>query len=164
MQPCGYVYQKDLPFCLREVWVITACLALVKATSQRFTVLAVTPDVAKDFYRLQGDLYSYARTKVLLLSALSWCYCVGYLSAQTHVCGTSDEVISYLKLLRGVTWKCQIQCWKTRRLICTVEVLRALLLISFSQLLQLMRLADLIGYGHNIETSPCNRYCNWFFI
>lgn len=25
-------------------------------------------------------------------------------------------------------------------------------------LLQLMRLADLIGYGHNIETSPCNRY------
>lgn len=70
MQPCGYVYQKDLPFCLREVWVITACLALVKATSQRFTVLAVTPDVAKDFYRLQGDLYSYARTKVLLLSAL----------------------------------------------------------------------------------------------
>lgn len=29
---------------------------------------------------------------------------------------------------------------------------------KFEILLQLMRLADLIGYGDNIETSPCNRY------
>ncbi|KAG0578331.1 hypothetical protein KC19_4G014800 [Ceratodon purpureus] len=76
-------HEKDLPFCMREIWVITACLALVKATSRRFSAAIVTPDTVKDFYRLQGDLYSYARTK-------------------------------------------------------------------------LMRLADLIGYGHNIETSPCN--------
>jgi hypothetical protein len=76
-------HEKDLPFCMREIWVITACLALVKATSRRFSAALVSQDTVKDFYRLQGDLYSHARTK-------------------------------------------------------------------------LMRLADLIGYGDNIETSPCN--------
>ena len=58
---CG---QKYLPFCLREVWVVTACLTLVKATAQRFTWRTVGPDMEKDFYRLQADLYFYARTKV----------------------------------------------------------------------------------------------------
>lgn len=58
------VYQKDLPFCMREIWVITACRALVKATSRRFSAAIVSQDTVKDFYRLQGDLYSYARTKV----------------------------------------------------------------------------------------------------
>uniref|UniRef100_A0A7I4FIM0 Trafficking protein particle complex subunit 11 domain-containing protein n=1 Tax=Physcomitrium patens TaxID=3218 RepID=A0A7I4FIM0_PHYPA len=76
-------HEKELPFCMREIWVITACLTLVKATSQRFSASIVSQGTVKDFHRLQGDLYSYARTK-------------------------------------------------------------------------LMRLADLIGYGHNIETSPCN--------
>lgn len=47
--------------------MITACLALVKSTSQRFTMLTGARDGIKDFYRLQGDLYSYARTKVLML-------------------------------------------------------------------------------------------------
>lgn len=57
--------QRRLPFCLREIWVLTACLTTVKATADRFSPRSVTPDVEKDFYRLLGDLYSYARTKVL---------------------------------------------------------------------------------------------------
>lgn len=76
-------HEKSLPFCLREAWVITACLVLVKETSKRLNPRSMMPDVEKEFYRLQGDLYSLARVK-------------------------------------------------------------------------LMRLADLIGYGKNIERSPCN--------
>lgn len=66
------VYQKELPFCMREIWVITACLTLVKATSQRFSASIVSQGTVKDFHRLQGDLYSYARTKVSLSLFLSF--------------------------------------------------------------------------------------------
>ncbi|CAM6039336.1 unnamed protein product [Sphagnum compactum] len=62
-------HEKKLPFCLREVWVITACLTLVKATAQRFT-WRTAPDMEKDFYRLQADLYFYARTKFMRLADL----------------------------------------------------------------------------------------------
>ncbi|MCO5582966.1 hypothetical protein L7F22_036870 [Adiantum nelumboides] len=77
-------HEKSLPFGLREVWVITACLALVKETEKRLTPRLITVEAEKEFYRLQADLYSLARVK------------------------------------------------------------------------QLMRLADLIGYGGSIEKSPCN--------
>nr|PNR56996.1 hypothetical protein PHYPA_003989 [Physcomitrium patens] len=72
---------------MREIWVRTTCHAQVKTTSQRFSPAIVSQSASKDFYRLQGDLYSYAQTK-------------------------------------------------------------------------LMRLADLIGFDHNIETSPCNSYAS----
>ncbi|KAL3695593.1 hypothetical protein R1sor_009669 [Riccia sorocarpa] len=66
-------HENKLPFCLRELWVLTACLTVVKASADRFSPRSVTPDVEKDFYRLQADLYLYARTKLMRLADL-----VGY--------------------------------------------------------------------------------------
>ncbi|KAL2642198.1 hypothetical protein R1flu_009785 [Riccia fluitans] len=66
-------HEKKLPFCLRELWVLTACLTVVNASASRFNPRSVTPDVEKDFYRLQADLYLYARTKLMRLADL-----VGY--------------------------------------------------------------------------------------
>ena len=43
---------------MREIWVIAACLALVKATSRRFSAAIVTPDIVNGFYRLQGGFPS----------------------------------------------------------------------------------------------------------
>lgn len=68
------LHENSLPFCLREVWIITACLALIKATTAsdlggEFS----SPDVEKEFYRLQGDLYSLTRVKFMRLA-----YLVGY--------------------------------------------------------------------------------------
>ncbi|MBA0716558.1 hypothetical protein Golax_015378, partial [Gossypium laxum] len=62
-----------LPFCMREVWVITACLALVDATSIQYNDEDVAPETEKEFYRVQGDLYSLCRIKLLRLA-----YLIGY--------------------------------------------------------------------------------------
>lgn len=53
-----------LPFCMREVWVITACLALINTTTSNDSDEQVAHDIEKEFYRLQGDLYSLCRIKV----------------------------------------------------------------------------------------------------
>lgn len=53
-----------LPFCMREVWVITACLALINATASPNYDGLVATDIEKEFYRLKGDLYSLCRVKV----------------------------------------------------------------------------------------------------
>ena len=55
-----------LPFCTREVWVITACLALINSTASNYSDGQVAPDAEKEFYRLQGDLYSLCRMKVMV--------------------------------------------------------------------------------------------------
>ncbi|XP_010278302.1 PREDICTED: trafficking protein particle complex II-specific subunit 130 homolog isoform X2 [Nelumbo nucifera] len=62
-----------LPFCMREVWVITACLTLISATVSHYNDGLVAPDVEKEFYRLQGDLYSLSRVKFMRLA-----YLIGY--------------------------------------------------------------------------------------
>ncbi|XP_052178914.1 trafficking protein particle complex II-specific subunit 130 homolog isoform X2 [Diospyros lotus] len=62
-----------LPFCMREVWVITACLALINGTASHYSDGQVTPDIEKEFYRLQGDLYSLCRVKFMRLA-----YLIGY--------------------------------------------------------------------------------------
>ncbi|KAI3991474.1 hypothetical protein MKX01_006776 [Papaver californicum] len=64
-----------LPFCLREVWVITACLALIDASSSHYKDRdrLVAPDVEKEFHHLQGDLYSLSRVKFMRLA-----YLIGY--------------------------------------------------------------------------------------
>ncbi|KAE9585215.1 hypothetical protein Lal_00017845 [Lupinus albus] len=62
-----------LPFCMREVWVITACLALIEATISHYNEGHVVPDIEKEFFRLLGDLYSLARVKFLRVA-----YLVGY--------------------------------------------------------------------------------------
>lgn len=62
--------QKILPFCTREIWIITACLGLINATASRYSEGLVAPDIEKEFYRVQGDLYSLCRTKVEFSHAL----------------------------------------------------------------------------------------------
>lgn len=49
---------------MREIWVITACLALIEATISHYNDGLVAPDIEKEFFRLLGDLYSLARVKV----------------------------------------------------------------------------------------------------
>ncbi|XP_007021308.2 PREDICTED: trafficking protein particle complex II-specific subunit 130 homolog [Theobroma cacao] len=67
------IHENILPFCMREVWVITACLALVNATNSQYDEGQVAPEIEKEFYRLQGDLYSLCRIKFLRLA-----YLIGY--------------------------------------------------------------------------------------
>ncbi|XP_058110724.1 trafficking protein particle complex II-specific subunit 130 homolog isoform X2 [Magnolia sinica] len=66
-------YENTLPFCMREVWVITACLALIKSTFTHYDGELVAPDVEKEFHRLRGDLYSLSRVKFMRLA-----YLIGY--------------------------------------------------------------------------------------
>lgn len=67
------IHENLLPFCFREVWVITACLDLINSTSSHYGNEHVPPDVEKEFFRLQGDLHSLCRTKFMRLA-----YLIGY--------------------------------------------------------------------------------------
>lgn len=66
-------HENILPFCMREVWVISACTDLINATASRYSEGLVALDIEKEFYRLQGDLYSQCRTKFMRLA-----YLIGY--------------------------------------------------------------------------------------
>lgn len=44
--------------------MITACLALVEATTSNYNDGLMVPDIEKEFFRLLGDLYSLGRVKV----------------------------------------------------------------------------------------------------
>ena len=55
-----------LPFCMREVWVVSACLALINATASHYNDGFGVPDIEKGFYCVQGNLYSLCRVKVNL--------------------------------------------------------------------------------------------------
>lgn len=67
------IHEKTLPFCMREVWVITACLALINVTISQYDDKIIASDVEKEFHRLQGDLYSLSRIKLMRLA-----YLIGY--------------------------------------------------------------------------------------
>nr|KYP39950.1 Trafficking protein particle complex subunit 10 [Cajanus cajan] len=67
------LHERILPFCMREVWVTTACLALIEATTSNYKDELVAPDIEKEFFRLLGDLYSLARVKFMRLA-----YLIGY--------------------------------------------------------------------------------------
>ncbi|XP_057797285.1 trafficking protein particle complex II-specific subunit 130 homolog isoform X2 [Salvia miltiorrhiza] len=67
------LHESMLPFCMREVWVITACLALIGATASNYEDGLAAPDVEKEFYRVQGELYTLCHTKFMRLG-----YLVGY--------------------------------------------------------------------------------------
>ncbi|KAM1311019.1 hypothetical protein PS2_007524 [Malus domestica] len=67
------VHESILPFCMREVWVITACMSLVNETASHYKDGLAAPDIEKEFYRLQGDLYSLCRVKFMRLA-----YLIGY--------------------------------------------------------------------------------------
>ncbi|KAF3336304.1 Trafficking protein particle complex II-specific subunit 130 [Carex littledalei] len=64
------MHENALPFCFREVWVITACLALLKSTTSHYDGGVMSPDIEREFYRLQGDLYSLSRVKFMRLAYL----------------------------------------------------------------------------------------------
>ncbi|KAI3466144.1 hypothetical protein Pfo_022807 [Paulownia fortunei] len=64
------LHESMLPFCMREVWVITACLALIDATASHYKDGLAVPDVEKEFYRVQGELYTLCRTKFMRLGYL----------------------------------------------------------------------------------------------
>lgn len=60
--------------------MITACLGLIKSTTSHYDGGAVSVDSEKEFYRLQGDLYSLCRIKascctsvIRLLICLAYC-------------------------------------------------------------------------------------------
>ncbi|KAL2496069.1 Trafficking protein particle complex II-specific subunit [Forsythia ovata] len=67
------LHESTLPFCMREVWVITACLALIDATASHYKDGLAAPDMEKEFYRVQGELFTLCRTKFLRLA-----YLIGY--------------------------------------------------------------------------------------
>lgn len=67
------LHESMLPFCMREVWIITASLALINATSSHYNDGIVLPEIEKEFHRLLGDLYSLCRTKFMRLA-----YLIGY--------------------------------------------------------------------------------------
>ncbi|GFP78584.1 trafficking protein particle complex ii-specific subunit 130 homolog [Phtheirospermum japonicum] len=67
------LHETMLPFCMREVWVITACLALIEATASHYKDGIAAPDVEKEFYRVQGEIYTLCRTKFMRLG-----YLIGY--------------------------------------------------------------------------------------
>ncbi|KAF6163180.1 hypothetical protein GIB67_025044 [Kingdonia uniflora] len=62
------LHENTLPFCMREVWVITACLTLIDAIGTCCNDGILAPDVEKEFSRLRGNLYSLSRVKMILQS------------------------------------------------------------------------------------------------
>ncbi|CAI7776498.1 unnamed protein product [Closterium sp. NIES-53] len=55
--------QRELPFCMREVWVLSACTLVTTVCAERFAPRSPGHYTEKDFFRLQGDLISLARSK-----------------------------------------------------------------------------------------------------
>ncbi|XP_076897898.1 trafficking protein particle complex II-specific subunit 130 homolog [Bidens hawaiensis] len=70
------LHESILPFCLREVWIITSCLSLANATAAHYSSGLVALDIEKEYYRVRGELYSLCRAKFMRLA-----YLVGYGSA-----------------------------------------------------------------------------------
>ncbi|KAL6538361.1 hypothetical protein OROGR_012349 [Orobanche gracilis] len=67
------LHERMLPFCMREVWAITACLALTEASTSHYKDGLAAADVEKEFYRVQGEIYTLCRTKFMRLG-----YLIGY--------------------------------------------------------------------------------------
>ncbi|KAM7277867.1 hypothetical protein ACFE04_005001 [Oxalis oulophora] len=65
-------HENTLPFCIREVWIVTACIELIDATVSQYNS-EVASDIEREFYRILGDLYSLCRVKFMRLA-----YLIGY--------------------------------------------------------------------------------------
>ncbi|KAL8171962.1 hypothetical protein V2J09_023766, partial [Rumex salicifolius] len=87
-----------LPFCMREVWVITACLALINATTTHSQDGLMANDLEKEFYRLQGDLYSLCRIKYMRLA-----YLLGY-GPEIERSPANSAALSMLPWPRPAAW------------------------------------------------------------
>ncbi|XP_071736624.1 trafficking protein particle complex II-specific subunit 130 homolog [Rutidosis leptorrhynchoides] len=70
------LHESFLPFCIREVWIITSCLDLANATAAHYSNGFVAPEIDKEYYRVRGELYSLCRAKLMRLA-----YLLGYGSA-----------------------------------------------------------------------------------
>ncbi|KAJ1265685.1 hypothetical protein BS78_08G094400 [Paspalum vaginatum] len=91
------LHENSLPFCFREVWVITACLGLIKSTTSHYGgVVAI--DSEKEFYRLQGDLYSLCRVKFMRLA-----YLIGY-GVEIEKSPVNSASLSMLPWPKPATW------------------------------------------------------------
>ncbi|XP_004291670.1 PREDICTED: trafficking protein particle complex II-specific subunit 130 homolog [Fragaria vesca subsp. vesca] len=91
-------HENILPFCMREVWVITACMSLVHATASHYKEGLAAADIEKEFYRLQGDLYSLCRVKFMRLA-----YLIGYGTNMERSPGNSAS-LSMLPWPKPATW------------------------------------------------------------
>ncbi|XP_074319412.1 trafficking protein particle complex II-specific subunit 130 homolog [Silene latifolia] len=92
------IYERKLPFCMREVWVITACLALLNSAASHYNDGLVAPDMEKEFYRLQGDLFSLCRVKFMRLA-----YLIGY-SADIERSPANSASLSMLPWPKPAVW------------------------------------------------------------
>ncbi|KAG0521169.1 hypothetical protein BDA96_08G138300 [Sorghum bicolor] len=92
------LHENALPFCFREVWVITACLGLIKSTSSHYGDGSVAIDSEKEFYRLQGDLYSLCRVKFMRLA-----YLIGY-GVEIEKSPVNSASLSMLPWPKPATW------------------------------------------------------------
>lgn len=92
------LHENMLPFCMREVWVITACLAIINATGSPNYDGLVAPDIEKEFYRLKGDLYSLCRVKFMRLA-----YLIGY-GADIERSPVNSALLSMLPWPKPPVW------------------------------------------------------------
>jgi hypothetical protein len=92
------LHENSLPFCFREVWVITACLGLIKSTTSHYDGGAVSVDSEKEFHRLQGDLYSLCRIKFMRLA-----YLIGY-GVEIEKSPVNSASLSMLPWPKPATW------------------------------------------------------------
>ncbi|XP_048528730.1 trafficking protein particle complex II-specific subunit 130 homolog isoform X1 [Triticum urartu] len=92
------LHENALPFCFREVWVITACLGLIKSTSTQYDGGVVAIDSEKEFYRLQGDFYSLCRAKFMRLA-----YLIGY-GVGIEKSPVNSASLSMLSWPKPATW------------------------------------------------------------
>lgn len=92
------LHENMLPFCMREVWVITACLAIINATASPNYDGLVASDIEKEFYRLKGDLYSLCRVKFMRLA-----YLIGY-GADIERSPVNSALLSMLPWPKPPVW------------------------------------------------------------
>ncbi|KAF5780924.1 putative tetratricopeptide-like helical domain superfamily, TRAPP II complex, TRAPPC10 [Helianthus annuus] len=62
--------ESNLPFCTREVWILTSCLSLINATADHYRDGQIAPDLEREYYRIRAELYSQSRVKLMRLAYL----------------------------------------------------------------------------------------------
>ncbi|KAI3708451.1 hypothetical protein L2E82_37621 [Cichorium intybus] len=92
------LHESILPFCIREVWIITSCLDLVNATAAHYSNGLVGPEIEKEYYRVRGELYSLCRAKFMRLA-----YLLGYGSAIERS-PVNSASLSMLPWPKPATW------------------------------------------------------------
>ncbi|CAM8954601.1 unnamed protein product [Rhodiola kirilowii] len=92
------LHESSLPFCMREAWVLTACLAIINATASLYTDGSTSADIEKEFYRVLGDLYSLGRVKFMRLA-----YLIGY-GTEIERSPANSALLSMLPWPKPAVW------------------------------------------------------------